>query len=168
MLMILPLLAFVLPAAANPNPNDIAYRYEQLNKHAGRSPLPQPREVFAAALPFERTVELTPDIPKSGVVAWADAPKYLGGDDITVEGKILDTYQTTGPVTRLQFARYRDDPKAFYIALFEEAWEGTTIKNPAKHFAGKTLRATGSVTEFRGVPCLEVKSIDNIELIGRR
>lgn len=159
---------FMQPAVANPNPNDLAYRYEQLSKHAGRSPLPQPREVFPAALPFERTVELTPDVPKSGVVAWREAPKYLGGDAITVEGIIVDTYQTSGPVTRLQFARFRDEPDAFYIALFEEAWKGTGIKDPAKHFAGKSIRVTGPVSEFRGNPNIEVKTINAIQLIGRR
>jgi hypothetical protein len=167
----LAMLAMVWPAGmaeARPNPNDLAYRYEQLSKHAGRSPLAQPREVFAQALPFERQTEMTPDVPQSGVVAWRDAPKYLGGDAITVEGRIVDTYQTSGPVTRLQFARYRDDPEAFYIALFEEAWKGTGIRDPERHFAGKTLRVTGPVTDFRGVPNIEVKDADAIQLIGRR
>ncbi|MEM8782837.1 MAG: hypothetical protein AAGE65_08255 [Planctomycetota bacterium] len=160
--------AFALPAAANPNPNDLAYRYEKLTEHAGRSPLPQPREVFASALPFERTTELTPDVPDSGVVAWQDAAKYLGGDPITVEGRIVDTFQTNGPVVRLQFARFRDDPDAFYVALFDEAWKGTTIRDAARHFAGKILRVTGPVTEFRGNPNIEVRDLDHIEIIGRR
>lgn len=162
-------LALLTPHAfANPNPNDLAYRYEQITKHAGRSPLPQPREIFVAALPFERTVELTPDLPASGIVAWNDAAKFLGGDAITVEGRIIDTYRTTGPVVRLQFARFQDDPQAFYVALFDEAWQGTTIKDPAKHFGGKTLRATGPIVEFRGIACLEVKNLNQIEIIGRR
>ncbi|MEM1445122.1 MAG: hypothetical protein AAGF84_03645 [Planctomycetota bacterium] len=159
---------FTLPALGNPNPNDIGYRYERLTEHAGRSPLPQPREVFASALPFERTTDLAPDVPKSGVVSWRDAPKYLGAEPITVEGTIVDTFQTSGPVLRLQFARFRDEPDAFYIALFEDAWKGSSIRDPARHFAGKTLRVTGSVSEFRGNPNIEVRDLDMIELIGRR
>ncbi|MEM1097579.1 MAG: hypothetical protein AAGH92_02205 [Planctomycetota bacterium] len=155
-------------AAANPNPNDLDYRNEQLKNHAVRRPVPQPRELYAAALPFERTTDLAPEVPASGVVDWREAPKYLGADPITVEGRIVDTFQTSGPVIRLQFARFQDEPDAFYIALFDEAWKGGAIRDAARHFAGKTLRVTGPVTEFRGNTNIEVRNLDVIELIGRR
>lgn len=167
-LLLLALVVLAPYADARPNPNDLAYRYERFTENAGRSAIPQPREVFAEALPFERETDLMPDLPSSGIVTWADAHKFLGGDAITVEGAIVDTYETNGPVIRLQFARYRDNPRAFYIALFQDAWKDSSISNPTRHFSGKTLRVTGPVTEHRGQPNIEVRSLQQIEIVGRR
>ncbi len=158
-------LACLAPHAdARPNPNDPAFRYRVITEQAGRSPLPQPREVFIAPLAFETEVDLVPETPASGVVAWDEAHRYVGGDPITVQGTIVDTYQVRDIVCRLQFARYQDEPRAFYIALFKEGYDALPTK-PGPYYQGKTIRVTGKVTLHRGQPNIEVRKASRIEII---
>ncbi len=152
-------------ASANPNPNDIAWRYEQYTKLAGRSATPQPREVFAEPLKFETKTHLMPEVPESGIVDWRDAAKYLNGADITVEGKITDTFQIRDVLCRLNFVPHAEDDQAFYVALFSEAYEGLPAP-PAEHFLGKTIRVTGQVTSHRGRPNIEVNDIGLVEIVA--
>lgn len=41
------------------------------------------------------------------------------------------------------------------------------ITDPADHFKGKTIRATGTVKEVDGVPRIEIEKAEQIKLVGK-
>lgn len=132
---------------------------------AGRSPIPLAGETFAEPLPFKRLVDESGDKVKikvpDGPVTWGAAHNYVG-QRITVEGKIVDTYNHNGTVCFLNF--HENWQGKFYIPVFKAVFADLP-EPPETYFLNKTIRVTGKVTQHRNRPNIEVQNIDMIEII---
>jgi len=132
---------------------------------AGRSPIPLAGERMKKPLPYKRLVdergaEVKAERP-DGPVAWGAAHRYIG-QRITVEGKIVNTYNHRGQVCFLNFS---DDWRGkFYIPVFDEVF-AELPEAPETYFLNKTIRVTGKVTQHRNRPNIEVQNIGQIEII---
>lgn len=134
---------------------------------AGRSPIPQPGETFDKPIPAERLVAerrtgrpAAPEAPGE-VVPWDEAHGYVG-KRITVEGKILSTRNLRGQLCFLNFTpRWQG---GFYVPVFNDVF-GELPEPPETYFKDKTIRVTGEVTVYRNNPNIEVRSIDQIQVV---
>ena len=130
---------------------------------AGRSAIPQPGEGFPKALAFETEAPIrVPFVREGQVVRWEDAPNYLGGDTITVQGRIVDAFQVPNGPCLLKFdAKNRD---AFLIAAFLDA--GDLKDPPERLYRNRIVRVTGPVTDYKGNPQMRIDSASQIEIVG--
>ncbi|MEM9419120.1 MAG: OB-fold nucleic acid binding domain-containing protein [Planctomycetota bacterium] len=132
---------------------------------AGRSPIPAAGEDISEPLPFKRLIDdrgskVKPKRP-DGPVAWGAAHNYIG-QRITVEGKIVDTYNHNGNICFLNF--HKDWRGKFYIPVFKEVFDDLP-RAPEKYYLGKTIRVTGKVTQHKNRPNIEVRNIKQIEIV---
>lgn len=132
---------------------------------AGRSPIPLEGERMDKPLPFKRLVdasgsEIQIEAP-DGPVTWGAAHNYIGMR-ITVEGKIVDTYNHRGQVCFLNF--HENWQGKFYVPVFDEVFADLP-EAPEDYFLNKTIRVTGKVTQHRNRPNIEVQNISQIEII---
>ena len=131
---------------------------------AGRPAIPQPGEGFPSALGFETVAPERVRFAAEGeVVAWEQAAGYLGGDVVTVQGRVADAFQVPGGPCLLRFDP--DDKKAFYLAAFTRDWPQLAAP-PAELYRGRVVRVTGPVTAYRGVPQIKVEHPTQIEIVG--
>ncbi|MEM6853623.1 MAG: OB-fold nucleic acid binding domain-containing protein [Planctomycetota bacterium] len=132
---------------------------------AGRSPIPQAGENITEPLPYKRLVDTRGDEVKAkapdGPVTWGAAHNYVG-QRITVEGKIVNTYNHEGNICFLNF--HEDWRGKFYIPVFSEVFADLP-EPPETYFLNKTIRVTGKVTQHRNRPNIEVRNIGMIEII---
>lgn len=132
---------------------------------AGRSPIPQRGERFEKPIPAKRLVDdsgskVQPKAP-DGPVNWGAAHNYVG-QRITVEGKIVDTYNHRGEVCFLNFSK--EWRGKFYVPVFDEVF-GDLPGPPEQFFLNKTIRVTGKVTLHRNRPNIEVQDIRQIKIL---
>lgn len=159
------------PAELSPPPVAITRDAFVTPQSAHRSPIPQPGETITK--PILTTVlggsanntSPTPTTPTApppvdgAIIPWQSAHQYVG-QTITVEGQILDTYNT-GTVCFLNFTR---DKKGFYIILFKEtlaAWP----ESPDVFFLNKTVRITGEVSPRSGRTQIQVRQPSQITVV---
>ncbi len=103
-----------------------------------------------------------PFVREGQVVRWEDAPNYLGGDTITVQGRVVDAFQVPNGPCLLKFdAKNRD---AFLIAAFLDA--GDLKDPPERLYRNKTIRVTGPVTAYKGNPQIRIDDASQIEIVG--
>lgn len=156
---------------------------------AGRSPIPQPGEVFTQPLPapllirlspiapdrltgrhrdsgpggVEADIETAPDAPRP-IVPWNEAKAYVG-DTIIVEGEIVDA-TNIGNLTFLNF--HKDWRDKFYVVVFKQAYPGVPGGDPAKHYLDQTIRVTGRVDLHKGRPQIKVYDADQIKVMDEK
>ncbi|MEO0513764.1 MAG: OB-fold nucleic acid binding domain-containing protein [Planctomycetota bacterium] len=132
---------------------------------AGRSPIPLAGERIAKPLPYKRLVDEGGDKVRAkrpdGPVTWGAAHNYIGMR-ITVEGKIVNTYNHRGQVCFLNFSE--DWRGKFYIPVFDEVFADLP-EAPETYFMNKTIQVTGKVTQHRNRPNIEVQDIRQIKII---
>ncbi|MEO1235275.1 MAG: hypothetical protein AAFX76_00660 [Planctomycetota bacterium] len=132
---------------------------------AGRSPIPQAGERFDRPIEARRLVDdsgrKTKPAAPDGVVAWGAAHNYVG-QRITVEGKIVDTYNHRGEVCFLNFSK--EWRGKFYIPVFDEVFPELP-EPPETYYLNKTVRVTGTVTLHRNRPNIEVQNVKQIEIV---
>lgn len=131
---------------------------------AGRSPLGGPGESTpqpALKLGEVATVDPTPGAP---VVAWDEAHRRVG-EQITVEGRIVSTNRSKSNVVFLNFDR--DWKGKFYVPVFRDA-SSTMPVAAERFFLNKTVRVTGEVKLFDGVPNIAVNQLSQISVVGGR
>ena len=93
------------------------------------------------------------------VIAWQDAAAYEG-QRVTVEGVVVDTYKSD-KVIFLNFSRNRNDFKA---VIFASAWPRWP-QRPDELYFGQTLRITGQVKLYEGVPEIIVDEPEQVEVV---
>jgi len=93
------------------------------------------------------------------VVPWEKAGDYLG-KQITVEGVIVDT-KNSNKSCFLNFSKTRD---SFYVVVFEPALTGYDVA-PAEKFRGKKIRVSGTVTQYKERPQIQVKQTTQIVIV---
>ena len=143
------------------SPAAVAQRAEEA---AGRSAIPQPGEGFPSALAFATTAPIEIPFAREGqVVPWEKAADYLGGDVITVQGRVADAFQIPEGPCLLKFDA--ESKEAFYIAAFTRDWPELAAE-PAELYRGRVVRVTGAVTPYRGVPQMKVEDPSQVEIVG--
>src|SRR5262245_55538160 len=108
---------------------------------------------------------------------WGDENKPLGpvearkqiGKDITVRMEVKaakDRLEKRGEIYLDAEENFRDE-KNFAVVITKagaESLKAAGISDPAEHFKGKTIRATGTVKEVDGVPRIEIEDAKQIAL----
>ena|SRR5262245_2103539 len=111
------------------------------------------------------------------LLAQADDGKPLGpaearkeiGKDITVRMEVKaakDRLEKRGEIYLDAEENFRDE-KNFAVVITKagaESLKAAGISDPAEHFKGKTIRATGTVKEVDGVPRIEIEDAKQIAL----
>ncbi|MFH1428525.1 MAG: protein kinase [Candidatus Margulisiibacteriota bacterium] len=95
------------------------------------------------------------------VITWQQAAEHIG-ENVTVEGKVLNTYNS-GKVIFINFdADYVNNLSAVIfkqnVANFPEA--------PEKYYDKKTVRVSGKIIEYKGKPEIIVSSPSQIEIVA--
>ncbi|MEM1109147.1 MAG: OB-fold nucleic acid binding domain-containing protein [Planctomycetota bacterium] len=152
-------------ASANDRGDEVLDRGRPYIVAAGRSPIPLAGETFREPIPFKRLVDdrgqgVKPKAP-DGPVNWGAAHNYIG-QRITVQGKIVNTYNHRGEVCFLNFSK--DWRGKFYIPVFDEVFADLP-EPPEDYFLNKTIHVTGTVTQHRNRPNIEVDNIRQIEIV---
>jgi DNA/RNA endonuclease YhcR with UshA esterase domain len=117
----------------------------------------------------------------AGVAAWADDDKPLSpvearkqvGKKVTVEMEVRaakDRLEKRGEIYLDSEEDFRD-PKNFAVVVTRKGAESLKkagIDDPAAHFRGKTLRATGTVKEVQEVPRIEVDEAGQVKVVEKK
>jgi hypothetical protein len=152
--------------AASPTPKPVASTAPPSVAPADRSPLPQPGETIVKPFPVQTVAP--PQSPASAAplagqtVPWDQAAKYIG-QTVTVEGKVLATFNT-GSVCFLNFSTDPRGGDKFYLIIFKglfNAWP----QPPEKQFLNKTVRATGQIDLHQGRPQIKINKKEQIEVV---
>jgi DNA/RNA endonuclease YhcR with UshA esterase domain len=116
-----------------------------------------------------------------GVAARAEDDKPLSpvearkqvGKKVTVEMEVRaakDRLENRGEIYLDSEEDFRD-PKNFAVVITRKGAEGLKkagIPDPAAHFRGKTLRATGTVKEVQDVPRIEVDEAEQVRVVEKK
>lgn len=98
-------------------------------------------------------------------VSWEDAYNHIG-EDVTLEGKIVDSYQateSTGSPTFLDMgASYPDDNRVTIVIWEEDLYNFDG--DPEAMYMNETVEVTGTLTTYDGVAQIEVESQDQIKI----
>ncbi|MCS6842884.1 MAG: phospholipase D-like domain-containing protein, partial [Caldilineales bacterium] len=100
----------------------------------------------------------TATLPAGGIIRWDQAGSYLG-QTVTVEGDVVDTYDT-GKVTFLNF----DQDRTFTVVIFASAYPAFP-ERPEDLYYRKRVRVTGQVQLYRDRPEIIVESPGQIEIV---
>ena len=95
------------------------------------------------------------------MIPWQEAGAHAGRR-VTVEGVVVDTYRSD-KVIFLNFSSNRNDFKA---VIFASAWNRWP-ERPDELYFGQTLRVTGLVKLYEGVPEIIVDDPEQVEVTGQ-
>ncbi len=101
----------------------------------------------------------TATLPAGGIVPWDLAAGYVG-QTVTVEGDVIDTYDT-GKVTFLNF----DDDRTFTVVIFASAYPAFP-QPPEDAYWRKRVRVTGQIKPYQDKLEIIVESPDAIEVMA--
>jgi DNA/RNA endonuclease YhcR with UshA esterase domain len=99
-------------------------------------------------------------------IPWQDAANYEG-ESVTIEGPVLGAMYaaaSNGEPTFLNVGKDYPDPGRFTIVIWGEN-RGAFSEAPEDAYADKTVRVTGAVDSYEGVPQIEISSPDDIEIV---
>src|SRR5262245_5103849 len=95
------------------------------------------------------------------------------GEKVTVEMTVRaakDRLEKRGEIYLDSEPDFRDE-KNFAVVITKAgaaALKKAGIENPADHFKGKRIRATGTVKEGDSVPRIEIEDVKQIRLVGKK
>ncbi|MCK6630652.1 MAG: hypothetical protein L6R45_36480, partial [Anaerolineae bacterium] len=115
-----------------------------------------PAEVPATAEP----AETSPAAVSETVISWADAAAYEG-QTVTVEGRVVDTYNSE-KVVLLNFDQ--DYRTTFKVAIFADAWPLFPAP-PHEYYRDKLVRVTGQIQMYQNAPEIIVEQPEQIEIV---
>ena len=101
----------------------------------------------------------TATLPTGGILRWDQAADYAG-QTVTVEGEVLDTYDT-GKVTFLNF----DEERTFTVVIFASDYPAFP-QAPEDLYWRKQVRVTGPIVLYEGRPEIVVESPEAIEVVA--
>ena len=105
-----------------------------------------------------------PSIPSAQSISWDKASQYIG-ERVTVCGPVAGTkYASTskGKPTFLNIGRAYPDPGRFTVVIWGN-YRSNFSSPPEIYYADKTICVYGLVTEYEGIPQIEVKTPDQIQ-----
>lgn len=101
----------------------------------------------------------TATLPVGGVLRWDQVAGYVG-QTVTVEGDVIDTYDS-GKVTFLNF----DADRTFTVVIFASAYPAFP-QPPEDLYYRKRVRVTGQIKLYQDRPEIIVESPDAIEVVA--
>jgi DNA/RNA endonuclease YhcR with UshA esterase domain len=120
-------------------------------------------KTYEAPAPQTPQPEVPPENHKG--IPWDEAKNYIG-ERVTVYGPVVSTHYAStsrGRPTFLNLGKPYPDPGRFTVVI----WGENRYKfspPPESYYMGKTISVTGLVTEYKGVPEIEVSSPSQIEV----
>ncbi len=118
--------------------------------------------LLASCVPGTLTLEPTPT--PSGAINWHEAKDHIG-ERTTVYGPVIGTrYASTssGQPTFLNIGRDYPQPNRFTVVIWGEN-RANFPQPPESYYLGKTIYVTGLITEYNGVPEIEVEGPSQIQ-----
>jgi DNA/RNA endonuclease YhcR with UshA esterase domain len=113
------------------------------------------------------TTEPTPATSAAAnAVDWNKASSHIG-ESVTVRGPVVGaTYaeSSNGSPTFLNVGADYPDPSRFTVVIWGED-RGNFKEAPEDQYSGQTIRVTGTVSDYKGVPQIEVSSQSEIEVV---
>ena len=106
-------------------------------------------------------------VPKelpAGFITWDEA-KYHIGERVTVCGPVVDAYyaaNSNGKPTFLNIGNRYTDPNRFTVVIWGEN-RGKFPQAPEAYYLDKTICVTGLLTEYEGIPEIEVEYPSEIQ-----
>jgi DNA/RNA endonuclease YhcR with UshA esterase domain len=120
-------------------------------------PISRPTTAAQTVVPSS-TVET---IPVPVVTIPYDQAGYHVGEEVTVTGRVVDTYRSAN-VVRLNF--HENWRQHFNVAIFPEAWSLFPAP-PEQLFRDQQVRVKGVVEEYQGAPEIIVRSLEQIVIV---
>ena len=115
------------------------------------------------ASPPSHSVEfekLTPEKTGLEVVFACNAGNYLG-QEIIVEGKVVDTYRSKTNTVFLNFEK--PYPNHCFVGVLFSSDQYKFVQNPEDYYLNKTIRIKGTIKEYQGKPEIILKNPSQIE-----
>lgn len=103
--------------------------------------------------------------PQPSGIPWNEA-KYHIGERTTVYGPVASTYYATGSKGKPTFINIGNaypNRNRFTVLIWDRN-RGNFPFAPENYYSGKTISVTGLITEYEGVPEIEVTSPGQIEV----
>jgi len=119
-----------------------------------------PVPVSPPVAPKEGPEEILP----SQAIPWDEA-KYHIGERATVYGAVVDTHWASGSKgkpTFLNIGRPYPDPDRFTVVIWID-YRANFPQAPEVYYLGKTVYITGLITQYEGIPEIEVKDPSQIQ-----
>jgi micrococcal nuclease len=97
------------------------------------------------------------------VISWDEAGEYIG-EKISVEGKVVDTYDS-GEAIFLNFAQnYQETFTAVIFANDRYKFDN----NPAQYYNGQEVRVKGTIKEYEGAPEIIIEKPGQIKKVRQQ
>jgi len=106
---------------------------------------------------------LTPELTGLKVVKACEAKNYYG-EEVIVEGKIVDTYRSKTNTIFLNFEK--PYPNQCFSGVIFSSYQDNFVESPEKYYLNKVVRVKGIIKEYKGKPEIILKDSSQIE-IGR-
>lgn len=97
-----------------------------------------------------------------GAINACNACNYIG-QEITIQGKIVDTFKYKNISIFLNFEK--PYPNSCFTALIWSLDWNKFPKDPEDYYYGKIVRITGEVIEYEGAPEIILKDMSQIEIV---
>ena len=94
------------------------------------------------------------------VISWRDAHKYYG-EKVTVEGKIVGTYNSG----KACFLNFHTNWRKYFTAVIFASDFDKFPSNPEDCFQDKTVQITGVIKEYKGKPEIVLRDPSQIKII---
>ncbi len=102
--------------------------------------------------------------PPASAISW-DKAKYHIGERTTVYGAVVDTRWASGSKgkpTFLNVGKPYSDPDRFTVVIWID-YRANFPQAPEVYYLGKTIYVTGLITEYNGIPQIEVTDPSQIQ-----
>lgn len=124
------------------------------------------KEPDEAPIPPDEIKPPTDTHPENcGALPWYEAKDHIG-DRATVCGPVVGTHWASGSrgqPTFLNIGKPYPDPGRFTVVIWGEN-RANFPQPPEDYYLGKTVHVTGLITEYKGIPQIEVKTPDQIQI----
>ena len=108
----------------------------------------------------DRKVSKNKSQTNSKNITWQQAKNHIG-KTVTVQAKVISA-KDIGSRTFINFStQWKGN---FCLMIPKRAYRSFPGKNPAKYLNGKSIQATGKITQFKGTPQMEIKNSSQIVL----
>ena len=107
-----------------------------------------------------------PSIPNNPTVSWDQAIKYIG-EKVTICGPVVGTHYANtskGKPTFLNVGRDHPDPNRFTVVIWGQYRSNFGYPPPEEYYLDNKICVYGLVTEYEGIPQIEVQRPSQIQI----
>jgi len=157
-------------AVARFYPEDVKYKNEIINAETqarennngckwGGEEQTKPKEIIEED--EEDLNEFTPEDTDLEIIGACNAGNHIG-EEIIIEGRIVDTYRSKTNTIFLNFEK--PYPNHCFTAVIFSSYIYKFPENPEDYYYGKTARVNGVIEEYEGKPEIILESVEQIEV----